>query len=405
MNENTDKTVNESNQSNQPLLDMSILDAMNALYEHDQIKANSNTTPVNVTPDRFDEVRIRLGQIDNYLIERNGSKIDPLKVDNVINMNTGKVVIKWVEYNGGIVRPEQFGYPSEGYVEDWKYSPEKDSKYPEERTLNCYNHDKASEKEMLELSHAFIWNNGSNWCGMNYLPPVGSIVIVGFKKNNMPVILGYMPTDYKSCNPYIKPGETILKGYGSNYIHWRWSNKLDINVKSKKGEVDLDDPYKKQTYPNTINMWMRFDCYTRNLIIDINQTDGNKSRTIFEIKPELLKVTSGSNTLSVGTSDIYAQAGSSKLYLKNGNINMSSGKINLVDNTYVGNSQAINQSRLDEQLNPLIKRIEFLENQVKSLNQQLNNLNGNLSTVNDKTTVLSNDIASLSRRVSTLENK
>ena len=89
----------------------------------------------------------------------------------------------------------------------------------------------------------------------------------------MPVILGYVSTNYNACKPFVKPGETIIKGYGNNYIHWRWSNKLDINVKSKKGEVDLDDPYKKQTYPNSVDMWMRFDCYTRNFLIYNNNIE------------------------------------------------------------------------------------------------------------------------------------
>lgn len=382
--------VNNNNNISEPLLDLTILDAINALYEHDQIKSNSTTNPVNVAADKFDEVRIRLAQIDNYLIERNGTKIDPLKVENVINMNTGKVVIKWVDFNGGVVRPEQFGYPSEGYLEDWKYFPEKDDKYPEKRTLNCYNHDKASDKEMLELSHAFIWSNGSNWCGMNYLPPIGSVVIVGFKKNNMPVILGYVPTNYNRCTPFIKPGETVIKGYGDNYIHWRWSNKLDINVKSKKGEIDLDDPYKKQTYPNTIDMWMRFDCYTRNLVIDIKQSDNGITKTTLEIKPEMLKVTSGNNNLSVSNSDIYASVGSSNLYVKNEHISINSDKINLSDNSYINGSIAINNTRLEQILNPLRNTVTTLTRNIEQLNDEVSDLKSQISSLLSRISVLEN---------------
>lgn len=391
MNENKNsnaETNTSDNTTNEPMLDLSMLDAINALYEHDQIKSNSTTNPVNVTAEKFDEVRIRLAQIDNYLIDRNGSNIDPLKVDNVINMNTGRVVIKWVDLNGGVLRPEQFGYPSEGYLEDWQYFPEKDDKYPERRTLDCYNHDKASDKEMLELSHAFIWSNGSNWCGMNYLPPVGSVVVVGFKKKNMPVILGYVPTNYKNCTPFVKPGETVIKGYGNNFIHWRWSDKLDINVKSKKGEIDLDDPYKKQTYPNTIDMWMRFDCYTRNFIIDIKQTDGDTKRTTLEIKPEILKVTSGKNTLSVSESDIYANVGSSKVYIKNGDVSINANRINLSDNSYINNSIAINEVRLNERLNPI--------------NKSINNLNNRTDNLDNKTDHLQREIDSLKSQISSL---
>lgn len=346
------------NNLNAPLFDTSLLGATQALFEHDQITMNSNKKPVNggVTDD-FSEVRLRVAQIDNYLIERNGEKIDPLKVDNIINMKLGKVVIRWVEYNGGIIRPEKFGYPSEGYTEDWKYFPEKDSKYPEKRTLDCYNHDKASDRETLDLTHAFIWNNGSNWCGMNYLPPVGSIVVVGFKRGGLPIILGYLQTDYEDCKPFLKPGETIIKGYGKNYIHWRLSDKLDINVKCKKGEKDMDDPYKKDTYPNTIEMWMRFDCYTRNIIIDVNQTDSNKRKTTIEIKPENCKITSknadndqssfvnispddinanvqGIGSLFINKSETNIKHNDSYLQINDSGININTnGKLNIQSNT------------------------------------------------------------------------
>lgn len=419
-NKTNNTEANTIDSVNEPKLDLSMLDAINALYEHDQIKSNSTTNPVNVAADRFDEVRIRLAQIDNYLIDRNGSKIDPLKVENIINMNTGKVVIKWVDFNGGVIRPEQFGYPSEGYLEDWEYFPDKDDKYPEKRTLNCYNHDKASDKEMLELNHAFIWSTDSNWCGMNYLPPIGSVVVVGFKKNNMPVILGYVPTNYDKCTPFIKPGETIMKGYGNNYIHWRWSDKLDINVKSKKGEIDLDDPNKKQTYPNTIDMWMRFDCYTRNLVIDINQTDGEAKRTTLEIKPEVLKITSGKGTFSISDTDAYIKVDSSKIYIKDesvsinadkinlsdgssnmaikngkvsinannvdlnvgsstmnikdGNVSINSDKIDLSDNSYINNSIAINEIRLNKRLDPINKELKRLNDEVEYLKAHIASL-------------------------------
>lgn len=411
-NKTNNESSNTSTNMNEPVFDLSMLDALNALYEHDQIKTNSTTNPVNVAADKFDEVRIRLAQIDNYLIERNGAKIDPLKVDNVINMNTGKVVIKWVDFNGGVVRPEQFGYPSEGYLEDWKYFPEKDDKYPEKRTLNCYNHNKASDKEMLELVHAFIWSNGSNWCGMNYLPPIGSVVAVGFKKNNMPVILGYVSTNYNVCKPFVKPGETVIKGYGNNYIHWRWSNKLDINVKSKKGEVDLDDPYKKQTYPNSVDMWMRFDCYTRNFLIDVKQTDGKAAKTTMEIKPEILKMTSGNGTVSVSNGDIYLDVGSSKIYIKDGQISINSGRINLSDNSYINNSIAINKVRLDEALAPikddietLNKETEQLNKETKKLDQETQKLDKETKKLNKETSKLDQDVKQLNKEISSLKSQ
>lgn len=371
--------------SNQPqMFDLNnILGASKALFEHDQIIMNSNKKPVNVgVTDDYSEVRLRLAQIDNYLIERNGKNIDPLKVDNIINMNTGKVTIRWIDYNGGVIRPERFGYPSEGYMEDWKYFPEKDSKYPEKRTLECYNHDKASDKEMLELTHAFIWNNGSNWCGMNYLPPIGSIVIVGFKKGGLPVILGYVQSDYSSCTPFLKPGETVIKGYGDNYIHWRLSNKLDINVKSKKGDKDLDDPYEKDVYDNSVEMWMRFDCKTRNIIIDVNQTDsGDKKRTTIEVKPENFKITTkdldkdSTSSFNLSTKDIYGNVnGIGKIYIGNNETSISNG----------GGKIKIDSSNIDittgGQLNINASSLNVISNESASLNAQKLSITSNSNT-------------------------
>lgn len=325
----------QTNSPNIPIIDLENIQSAQALFDHDQINLNSTKKPANVVPDKFDEVRIRIGQIDNYLIERNGQKIDPLKTDQIINMKTGKVVVRWIDYSGGIIRPEQFGYPSEGFTEPWTYYPDKDSKYPEKRTLDAYNHDKASDKEMIELTHAFIWNNGSNWCGMNYLPPVGSIVVVGFKKNNLPVILGYLQTDYSTAKPYIKPGETLIKGYGENYMHWRWSDKLDIHLNTTKDKIDLDDPYKNDKYPNTIEMWMRFDCYTRNIVIDVNQLDeGSQKRTTIEVKPESVNINSndGNNksSFTVSPTDIYGSSGDSNFYVSPSKVTMASNGSNIL---------------------------------------------------------------------------
>jgi hypothetical protein len=295
---------NSSNNSNFNF-DFNHIAAQQALADHEQNLYNSMNKPSNGVFDKFEGVRIRTAVIENYTIKvPPGEKRDPLNIDHTINMKNGQVVIRWINYSGGIVRPDEFGYPQDGYTEPWSYFPEKDSKYPEHRTLDCYNHDKASDKEMISLSHAFMWSNETNWCGINHLPPVGSIVIVGFKKGNIPIILGYLDNHFETNKPFLKPGETIIKGYGNNSIHWRWSNKLDINVKSQKGEIDVDDPYKKDTYPNTIDMWMRFDAYTRNISISLNQTDPDENRkTIIDIKPETFDVTL--NNLNTGKETIF----------------------------------------------------------------------------------------------------
>lgn len=388
--------------SNNTFIDLNAMNANKALFEHDQLTANSQKKPVNGTNDKFGDVRIRLAKIDNYLIDRGGSKIDPLKVDNVINMSTGKVVITYLEMNGGVIRPNNYGYPSEGYTEPWSYIPDNDSSYPEDRTLDCYNHDKASDKEIIELTHAFIWCNGSNWCGMNYIPPVGSIVIVGFKKNNAPVILGYAQTSYKDCKPYLKPGETMIKGYGDNYIHWRWSNKLDIHVKSKKGEKDLDDPYNsdgsaksKQPYASSIDMWGRFDAYTENIIFYVHNLDDG-SRTTLEIKPKTLNVTSGTTHFSISPNDIIANVGNgSKLINISGtNVTVKSGDSTVTVND---NNVKLNSSNViidGDSLNINSKQVNFNSANVNIKSDDFN-VNSNNVTMDSSNFALNGSVIKL----------
>ena len=385
------------------------LAAHQAINEHILSQANSLAQPANkFNEPKLDENRIRLAIIDNYLIDRHGD-IDPLKTDHIINMKTGKVVIKWIEYNGGVIRPEQFGYPNVGYPEDWEYYPELDNKYPEDRTLNCYNHDKASEKEMLDLSSAFIWSNGKNWCGINYMPPVGSIVIVGFKKNNIPVILGFMQSDYKACNP-LKPGEMMIKGFGDNYTHWRWSNKLDTRVSCKKGDIDLDDPYKKQTYQNDIELWQRFDTYTQNITFDAKNLNTN-TRTIVEIRPESFNVGNNKSKLLVSNTDIYSIVGNSTLSLVDSKIEIqcNSKKLTLTNGglLIVGNTKLTGDLNITGNING--GTLTTNNATINNANINSGTLNGsqlvNIDTVNNIIGNLTNTINDLTNRIIELENK
>lgn len=341
-----------------PTIGLEHLQAQQALFEHEQTNLNSNAKPVNGSLDKFDSIRLRIGIIENYTTNPTLNVDDPLDIEGVVNMNNGQVVISWLDYSGGIVRPDDYAYPSQGYTEPWTYYPDKDSKYPELRTLSCYNNDKSSDKEIISLTHSFIWGNSTNWCGTNYLPPVGSRVIVGFKKGNDPAILGYLQANYTTCKPYLKPGETMIKGYGDNYAHWRWSDKMDIHLKTTSGKIDIDDPYKKDVYPATIEMWMRFDTFTRNIFIDVNQTDsidGKIARSTIEIKPETINIKTEdvtrkrNSSVTISTDDIYGFStdgtNTSSIYIApqeltmtsngaininaTGNVNISGSKINL----------------------------------------------------------------------------
>lgn len=379
----------------------------------------SNRKPVNVDSEGNDDFRIRVGIIDNYMIERNGKIEDPLNIDRVINMKNGKVAIRWLSYNGGMLRSDSYGYPSAGYPQDWKYIPSKDSKYPEKRTLDCYNHDKASDREILDLSHAFIWANEDNWCGINSLPPVGTKVAIGFLKNNQPVILSCIQTNYKVCKPYLKPGETLIKGYGNNYVHFRQSNKIDIHADSIKGKIDIDDPRKKDTYPNTIDMWMRFDCYTRNLLLDVNQKDTNALyRSTMELKPEMTKITvKNDKTESFGTftpNEILLKSNDGKLYvgdetiLQNGNAKLKLTN-NLTDiNVDMNLRKKLSIPRYSDvssTLTSILKRINALESRMASTENRITRLEFRLSTAERNVNSLKNKTSSLENRTRAIESR
>ena len=294
--------------NNEFTINNDVLDQRKALNQFKHTISSMNKEPANKFTNKFDEVRIRIGKIDNYLIDRGGGRIDPLDTDRVINMISGKVSIQWIGYSGGFIRTEEYEYPSPGFTEDWKYDPSKDSKKPEERTLNCYNHNKASAREIVDLTHAFIWNSDSNWAGVKSLPPVGSIVVCGQTKNNKVVILGYLQDQngYRVSRPYLKPGETIIKGYGNNYTHWRYSDKMDTHLWCKKGTIDLDDPYKKDEYDSNIEMWQRFDCFTKNILTTVEDVD-ELNKSLFEMTPLLLENKNTDKNGNVGREVIRAQ--------------------------------------------------------------------------------------------------
>lgn len=193
--------------------------------------------------DQHGSVRLRIGIVDNPTIKRNqGSKIEATDPYNVINMTTGKVTIKWAEQDGGVLRSSSFGsYGMEG--ED-------------------------SDKESLDLTHPFIWANDSNWCGINHLPPIGSIVVVGFRKHNQPIILGYIQSHYEVVTP-IELGEIMNKGFGNNTSHWKMHDSQEHKAwvtqnESKPVKWLKDSPGRKYEWkpaPYTIGLKLRIKAW------------------------------------------------------------------------------------------------------------------------------------------------
>jgi hypothetical protein len=250
----------------------------------------SQRSPYDGALDKNGELRLRLAMVDNPEITRNANKIlDPLDVKNIVNLSTGKITLKWLDIPGGAIRSSELGGKWEEVADNSKYNPE-------EREFD--NWDIQSRREMVELTHPFMWANNKNWAGFNYIPPVGSIVIVGFRKQGLPIILGYAPTHFKICYPVLQPGEMSMKGFGNNYAHWRWSDKTDFKVWSIKDEIDIDDPKKIKKNETDCTLWLRLNANDRYIKMQATEVDKSPQKahqshsTTLTISPKSLQILS-----------------------------------------------------------------------------------------------------------------
>ena len=158
------------------------------------------------------------------------STIDVLNISGVVNDSTGKVCLAWDDLPGGIIKPAAKGQKS---------NEELISYNPSDRTYNQIIN--TSDAEIVPLTYPFLWSGSVNWCGINYLPPVGAKALIGWRKDKMPAILGYLNMNYRHTEPPLRPGEIMIKGFGDNYIHQRWSNKMDLRCHANSGDQDRDD--------------------------------------------------------------------------------------------------------------------------------------------------------------------
>jgi hypothetical protein len=222
-------------------------------YEYGQTKKASI--------DEHYDICLRIATIDNPTVNR-VSPIgnNPLDTTNTVNENVGKVCLRFEGLGSGILNIGGEGKSDES---DYSYNAE-------DRTLNESGN--TSTRETVSLTYPFIWSGPSNWCGINYLPPVGSKVIIGFAKNNRPMILGYLNENYKMCYPPLKPGEIMTKGYGNNYIHNRWSNKVDLKAWAKKGEQDRDDSSGSMSAKQDCVAMIRLDADNGFIELSVNGT-------------------------------------------------------------------------------------------------------------------------------------
>lgn len=267
--------------------------------------------------DKYGDVRLRIGIIDNPTIKRDpNARIDPLDPYNVINMTTGKVTIRWMEQPGGLIRPDEFGsYGKNG---------------------------EESDREMLTLSHPVIWADDRNWMGLNYVPPIGSVVIVGFRKHNIPVILGFLQPNYQVNDP-IDPGEIMIKGYGHNSSYWTMHDELIHKawvVQNESRPVELMDApgrkYKWANAPYTVNLKLRIKAWIdprnpndKKEMIELYAQrikDGTVTdESVLEVRPESVSMTTSSpssgesSSLTIGASGINMNS-SGDITLKGKNI-------------------------------------------------------------------------------------
>jgi hypothetical protein len=246
------------------------------------------------------DICLRIATIDNPTVNRiSPIGLNPHDTTNAVNENVGKVCLRFEGLGSGILNIGGEGKSDNGNV----------SYNAEDRTLNEMGN--TSTRETVDLTYPFLWSGPTNWCGINYLPPVGAKVIVGFAKNNRPMILGYLNENYKMCYPPLRPGEILTKGFGNNYIHNRWSNKLDLKAWSTNGSQDIDDPAYEKCSTQDYTLWIRMDADNGHIVISANSTSllmtpDNISMTVGGTS--VFSVTNDSISLTTGTLSINAQS-------------------------------------------------------------------------------------------------
>ena len=196
--------------------------------------------------DRNTIVFIRTAKIWNpNLNNLNPTTTNNLEVKSAVNEATGKVILTL--NLSGYISPTQQDMTD---YSDISYNPE-------DRTLDEVKN--TSNEEKVPLTYPFIWVGQDTWCGFNYMPPLNSEVIIGFGRRHDAYILGYLNPQFKACKPYLKPGEICVKGVGNNYIHNRWSNKLDLKAWTDEGAQDRDSASREESASSACTLWIRMD--------------------------------------------------------------------------------------------------------------------------------------------------
>jgi hypothetical protein len=357
--------------------------------------------------DQYGDVRIRLGIIDNPSIQSRSAdtEVDPLNPKDVINMSTGKFTVKWLEQQGGLVRN------SKDYSGTKKDDDNSDS-----------------DREPMGLTHPIMWASADNWMGFHYMPPVGSIILVGFRKHNLPVLLGFVQSHYEIVTS-IELGEMMMKGFGGNTSHWKMHDEQEHTayvtegssrpvklIRGQQGRV-----YEWQKAPYTVGLRFRMKAWIdpknpndKKEMIEMYAYKMQKGiiqeHSMIELRPESVQlwsqnpisqksksemtITPGGITSTTGTETIDA----SKVYIKSYDWDAVIGDLNKLKGDVP--PMKIDVSGVKSEMASLSGSVTSTVNNVNSTVSSLNTSMSNLSSsLNASITALESRIAALESKV------
>jgi hypothetical protein len=234
----------------------------------------------------FDGMKIRTATISSPEVSPQDGyeETDP---NGHININTGQCSLSWEDTPGGVCRPAFLAGETKSTTEGLSINPEEKTGSGQATT---------SARESVDISQPCIWTGNDNWCGINYMPPVGSRVITGQGPNGKPQIMGYLPSNYSACNPILSVGETCMKGYGNNYIHCRQSNKIDLKAWGGSGDIDPDDPNQSKSSSSDSTVWVRLNANDGYLKLSVG---GGSNSSAIMMTNDVITITTGTYNLQV----------------------------------------------------------------------------------------------------------
>lgn len=170
------------------------------------------------TEDQTEVFSLRVGVIDDPSLARKQNArgeldppLDPMdyksETVNIVNTATGLVAVRWIDggIGGGVLLPSE--------------------------PIDSLSSALSKAVEIVPQLSMGLWGGkhpGTGQvtvCGFEFMPPVGSVVVVGFIRGKKPVIMGYwLPhhtTLFEKSNsryPVLTPGEIRISSFGGSYI-------------------------------------------------------------------------------------------------------------------------------------------------------------------------------------------